>query len=162
MKFWCLVCWFWKFVGLKWSVALGRIKLLFLKHNSLFPLWYYKSNQAYQRIVLYVTLDVLETWLPFSFMILHVKLNIPNNCAICYFRSATGENWHNIMLACARGAKCDESLPAARGRTDCGDNFSYVYFISFIFFCSFLVSLKFLIYFHYIFKMYYVTLTALL
>ncbi|PFX23935.1 Voltage-dependent calcium channel type A subunit alpha-1 [Stylophora pistillata] len=49
------------------------------------------------------------------------------------FRSATGENWHLIMKACASDADCQ--------LTDkkCGSTFAYLYFISFIFFCSFLL-----------------------
>jgi len=55
------------------------------------------------------------------------------------FRSATGENWHNIMLACTKKAVCDNNLPAAGEQVYCGDDFAYAYFISFIFFCSFLM-----------------------
>lgn len=55
------------------------------------------------------------------------------------FRSATGENWHNIMLACGNNAECDRSLPASVGAAYCGNSFTYAYFISFIFFCSFLL-----------------------
>lgn len=55
------------------------------------------------------------------------------------FRSATGENWQMIMLACTPGAWCDPRTGKGE-QDDCGSNMSYVYFISFIFFCSFLVS----------------------
>ncbi|XP_060921233.1 voltage-dependent P/Q-type calcium channel subunit alpha-1A isoform X7 [Labrus mixtus] len=53
------------------------------------------------------------------------------------FRSATGEAWHEIMLACLGGKNCDE----LSGNTDpeCGSQFAYLYFVSFIFFCSFLM-----------------------
>ncbi|XP_047134676.1 voltage-dependent N-type calcium channel subunit alpha-1B isoform X1 [Hydra vulgaris] len=55
------------------------------------------------------------------------------------FRAATGENWHNIMLACTSKAKCDQKLAAAKGQEYCGSEFAYMYFVSFIFFCSFLM-----------------------
>lgn len=53
------------------------------------------------------------------------------------FRSATGEAWHDIMLACLGGKECDP----ASGNTEpeCGSTFAYTYFVSFIFLCSFLV-----------------------
>ncbi|XP_020626974.1 voltage-dependent R-type calcium channel subunit alpha-1E-like isoform X3 [Orbicella faveolata] len=49
------------------------------------------------------------------------------------FRSATGENWQLIMLACTADADCQDK----EGK--CGSAFAYLYFISFIFFCSFLL-----------------------
>ncbi|XP_078356408.1 voltage-dependent L-type calcium channel subunit alpha-1F-like isoform X4 [Oculina patagonica] len=49
------------------------------------------------------------------------------------FRSATGENWQLIMLACTSDADCQ------LGDGKCGSAFAYLYFISFIFFCSFLL-----------------------
>uniref|UniRef100_A0A4W6ENS3 Voltage-dependent P/Q-type calcium channel subunit alpha-1A n=1 Tax=Lates calcarifer TaxID=8187 RepID=A0A4W6ENS3_LATCA len=53
------------------------------------------------------------------------------------FRSATGEAWHEIMLACLGGKECDP----LSGNTDpeCGSQVAYLYFVSFIFFCSFLM-----------------------
>ncbi|TMS15284.1 hypothetical protein E3U43_021746 [Larimichthys crocea] len=56
------------------------------------------------------------------------------------FRSATGEAWHDIMLACLGGKECDP----LSGNTDpeCGSQFAYLYFVSFIFFCSFLKCKK--------------------
>uniref|UniRef100_A0A8C9YJ72 Voltage-dependent P/Q-type calcium channel subunit alpha-1A n=1 Tax=Sander lucioperca TaxID=283035 RepID=A0A8C9YJ72_SANLU len=53
------------------------------------------------------------------------------------FRSATGEAWHDIMLACLGGKECDP----ASGNTEpeCGSTFAYTYFVSFIFLCSFLM-----------------------
>ncbi|KAL6111172.1 cacna1a [Pungitius sinensis] len=53
------------------------------------------------------------------------------------FRSATGEAWHDIMLACLGGKQCDP----ASGNTEpeCGSTFAYTYFVSFIFLCSFLM-----------------------
>ncbi|XP_077059791.1 calcium channel, voltage-dependent, P/Q type, alpha 1A subunit, b isoform X2 [Siphateles boraxobius] len=53
------------------------------------------------------------------------------------FRSATGEAWHDIMLACLGGKKCDEK--SGNEGPECGSNFAYVYFVSFIFLCSFLM-----------------------
>uniref|UniRef100_A0A8C2J5F2 Voltage-dependent P/Q-type calcium channel subunit alpha-1A n=1 Tax=Cyprinus carpio TaxID=7962 RepID=A0A8C2J5F2_CYPCA len=53
------------------------------------------------------------------------------------FRSATGEAWHEIMLACLGGMECDES--SGNEGSECGSNFAYAYFVSFIFLCSFLM-----------------------
>lgn len=54
-------------------------------------------------------------------------------------RSATGEAWHEIMLACLGGKDCDDM--SGNTEPECGSQFAYLYFVSFIFFCSFLVSL---------------------
>lgn len=53
-------------------------------------------------------------------------------------RSATGEAWHDIMLACLGGKPCDPM--SGNTEPECGSQFAYLYFVSFIFFCSFLVS----------------------
>ncbi|XP_035382876.1 voltage-dependent N-type calcium channel subunit alpha-1B isoform X5 [Electrophorus electricus] len=53
------------------------------------------------------------------------------------FRSATGEAWHEIMLACLANRRCDQ-LSASSGN-ECGSDFAYFYFVSFIFLCSFLM-----------------------
>ncbi|XP_031711449.1 voltage-dependent N-type calcium channel subunit alpha-1B-like isoform X6 [Anarrhichthys ocellatus] len=53
------------------------------------------------------------------------------------FRSATGEAWHEIMLACLSNRPCD-SLSGTVGK-ECGSDFGYFYFVSFIFLCSFLM-----------------------
>uniref|UniRef100_A0A8C8SR22 Voltage-dependent P/Q-type calcium channel subunit alpha n=1 Tax=Pelusios castaneus TaxID=367368 RepID=A0A8C8SR22_9SAUR len=53
------------------------------------------------------------------------------------FRSATGEAWHEIMLACLSGKPCDEN--SGIKEHDCGNEFAYFYFVSFIFLCSFLM-----------------------
>ncbi|KAJ8261081.1 hypothetical protein COCON_G00168040 [Conger conger] len=53
------------------------------------------------------------------------------------FRSATGEAWHEIMLACLSQRSCDERSGSV-GR-ECGSDFAYFYFVSFIFLCSFLM-----------------------
>ncbi|KAG9350848.1 hypothetical protein JZ751_024737, partial [Albula glossodonta] len=59
------------------------------------------------------------------------------------FRSATGESWQEIMLACLGGQKCanDTSItpPLPHDNSDCGTDFAYFYFVSFIFFSSFLM-----------------------
>lgn len=55
-------------------------------------------------------------------------------------RSATGEAWHEIMLACLSNRPCDK-LSGTVGK-ECGSDFAYFYFVSFIFLCSFLVSIK--------------------
>uniref|UniRef100_A0A8C5F4X8 Voltage-dependent N-type calcium channel subunit alpha n=1 Tax=Gadus morhua TaxID=8049 RepID=A0A8C5F4X8_GADMO len=56
---------------------------------------------------------------------------------ILLFRSATGEAWHEIMLACLSNKPCDK-LSATVGH-ECGSDFAYFYFVSFIFLCSFLM-----------------------
>lgn len=55
------------------------------------------------------------------------------------FRSATGEAWQEIMLACSNtpDAKCDPKSDDA-GKT-CGTDFAIPYFISFYILCSFLI-----------------------
>ncbi|XP_066509267.1 voltage-dependent P/Q-type calcium channel subunit alpha-1A-like isoform X14 [Hoplias malabaricus] len=53
------------------------------------------------------------------------------------FRSATGEAWHEIMLACLGGKKCDPA--SGNENKECGSNVAYAYFVSFIFLCSFLM-----------------------
>lgn len=53
------------------------------------------------------------------------------------FRSATGEAWHEIMLACLSHRSCDK-LSGTTGK-ECGSDFAYFYFVSFIFLCSFLM-----------------------
>ncbi|XP_051536382.1 probable voltage-dependent N-type calcium channel subunit alpha-1B isoform X3 [Myxocyprinus asiaticus] len=53
------------------------------------------------------------------------------------FRSATGEAWHEIMLACLSNRPCDQ-LSGSSGK-ECGSDFAYFYFVSFIFLCSFLM-----------------------
>ncbi|XP_060107264.1 voltage-dependent N-type calcium channel subunit alpha-1B isoform X2 [Heteronotia binoei] len=53
------------------------------------------------------------------------------------FRSATGEAWHEIMLACLSNQACDKL--AKLSKNECGSDFAYFYFVSFIFLCSFLM-----------------------
>eukprot|EP00794_Sanderia_malayensis_P006217 gene6217-6933_t len=55
---------------------------------------------------------------------------------IVLFRSATGENWQQIMMACINSdsVKC-ETNPAKT----CGTDFAYIYFMSFYMICSFLI-----------------------
>ncbi|KAF7652808.1 hypothetical protein LDENG_00091470 [Lucifuga dentata] len=53
------------------------------------------------------------------------------------FRSATGEAWHEIMLDCLGGKKCDPA--SGNTENECGSTFAYTYFVSFIFLCSFLM-----------------------
>ena len=55
------------------------------------------------------------------------------------FRSATGESWQEIMMACANFPEvmCDMASEDA-GKT-CGVDFAYIYFISFYILCSFLI-----------------------
>lgn len=77
----------------------------------------------------------------------YTLLSLTKVCAhsstfVCFpaCRSATGEAWHEIMLACLGGKDCDP----ASGNTgpECGSTFAYTYFVSFIFLCSFLVRKK--------------------
>ena len=62
------------------------------------------------------------------------------NVLICVVRSATGEAWQEIMMACTNRetTKCDERSDDA-GKL-CGVSFAFPYFISFYVLCSFLVS----------------------
>ena len=55
------------------------------------------------------------------------------------FRSATGENWPNIMKACSGPAMCDPKIEGKTALDTCGSAIAYPYFITFIFFCSFLM-----------------------
>ncbi|KAI3387752.1 hypothetical protein SNEBB_002200 [Seison nebaliae] len=60
------------------------------------------------------------------------------------FRSATGEAWQVIMMACTSGAKCDERYLATQTpdivmANNCGSTLAYIYFITFYILCSFLV-----------------------
>lgn len=56
------------------------------------------------------------------------------------FRSATGEAWQEIMMACSPrdDVKCD---PESDAVNNCGSSIAFPYFISFYVLCSFLVSL---------------------
>ena len=67
------------------------------------------------------------------------------------FRSATGEAWQEIMLACSAREEviCDKSSDSFRTKDSCGSSIAYPYFISFYVLCSFLVSL-----FHLMFMLY--------
>nr|QSV39147.1 voltage-dependent calcium channel L type alpha-1 [Meloidogyne graminicola] len=59
------------------------------------------------------------------------------------FRSATGEAWQEIMLACSdrEDVKCDPASDDYKKdpNAGCGVNFAYPYFISFFMLCSFLI-----------------------
>ncbi|CAH1378096.1 unnamed protein product [Tenebrio molitor] len=58
------------------------------------------------------------------------------------FRSATGEAWQDIMLACAdtENAKCDSRVELKPTDSKyCGSDIAYPYFISFYVLCSFLI-----------------------
>ncbi|XP_065581494.1 muscle calcium channel subunit alpha-1-like isoform X3 [Artemia franciscana] len=57
------------------------------------------------------------------------------------FRSATGEAWQEIMLACStmQTAHCDEKSDDAGHPDGCGTDFAVPYFISFYILCSFLI-----------------------
>ncbi|KAK7939766.1 hypothetical protein WMY93_003092 [Mugilogobius chulae] len=51
------------------------------------------------------------------------------------FRSATGEAWHEIMLACLGNNECDPM--SGNTEPECGSQVAYLYFVSFIFFAHF-------------------------
>ncbi|RUS83605.1 hypothetical protein EGW08_008624 [Elysia chlorotica] len=57
------------------------------------------------------------------------------------FRSATGENWQEIMLACADkpDVKCDPEADGVEDGESCGNSVAYAYFITFYVLCSFLI-----------------------
>lgn len=57
------------------------------------------------------------------------------------FRSATGEAWQDIMMACSAQpeVRCDELSDTPNAQ--CGSSIAYPYFISFYVLCSFLVTL---------------------
>ncbi|XP_077126455.1 voltage-dependent L-type calcium channel subunit alpha-1S [Ranitomeya variabilis] len=56
------------------------------------------------------------------------------------FRCATGEAWHEILLACSYGKMCDPESDFLPGEEyTCGTGFAYFYFISFYMLCAFLI-----------------------
>lgn len=59
------------------------------------------------------------------------------------FRSATGEAWQDIMMACTSEAPCDEKSDewnkTSTESPNCGSNLAIPYFISFYILCSFLI-----------------------
>lgn len=78
----------------------------------------------------HVVIEIEKVW----------RISSVTSLVVCLFpRSATGEAWHDIMLACLGGKDCDEM--SGNTEPECGSQFAYLYFVSFIFFCSFLVSL---------------------
>ena len=56
---------------------------------------------------------------------------------VVYFRSATGENWQQIMMTCT-SANCDPRSESTQ--SDCGTFVAYIYFVAFYMICSFLVG----------------------
>lgn len=75
---------------------------------------------------------------------MHVNESHRNqDICVCICRSATGEAWHEIMLACLGGKECDPL--SGNTEPECGSQVAYLYFVSFIFFCSFLVSAHYII-----------------
>ncbi|XP_049590546.1 dihydropyridine-sensitive L-type skeletal muscle calcium channel subunit alpha-1 isoform X5 [Syngnathus scovelli] len=56
------------------------------------------------------------------------------------FRCATGEAWHEVMLASMYGKKCDAKSDFLPGEEfTCGSNFAIIYFLSFYMLCAFLI-----------------------
>uniref|UniRef100_A0A8D2Q7D9 Voltage-dependent N-type calcium channel subunit alpha n=1 Tax=Varanus komodoensis TaxID=61221 RepID=A0A8D2Q7D9_VARKO len=66
-----------------------------------------------------------------------LSLSLALSLSLSVSRSATGEAWHEIMLACLSDQPCDESSNLSKN--ECGSDFAYFYFVSFIFLCSFLM-----------------------
>lgn len=61
---------------------------------------------------------------------------------LCFMlhRCATGEAWHEVMLACMYGKRCDPKSDYLPGEEyTCGANFAIMYFMSFYMLCAFLV-----------------------
>ena len=79
---------------------------------------------------------------PVYLMILFINVNIP----LSIYRSATGEAWQEIMLACRNHptVMCDVKAEISKPGETCGSNFAFLYFISFYVLCSFLVSTVFM------------------
>ena len=79
---------------------------------------------------------------PVYLMILFINVNIP----LSIYRSATGEAWQEIMLACRNHptVMCDVKAEISKPGETCGSNFAFLYFISFYVLCSFLVSTVFI------------------
>lgn len=116
--------------------------------------WFY-SGPAGSPVVVHFSTDLLFTCI----LTLFVKTQLTANCFLntenfSYFvcllayllqcvlsvnRSATGEAWQEIMMACSNSptALCDIRSDD-RGR-HCGTSFAFPYFISFYILCSFLV-----------------------
>ncbi|TRY91912.1 hypothetical protein DNTS_029630 [Danionella cerebrum] len=58
------------------------------------------------------------------------------------FRCATGEGWHEVMLGCLYGQRCDPKSEYLPGEEyTCGSGFAILYFMSFYMLCAFLVSI---------------------
>ncbi|XP_067209243.1 muscle calcium channel subunit alpha-1 isoform X2 [Linepithema humile] len=58
------------------------------------------------------------------------------------FRSATGEAWQEIMMACSSNpgiVKCDSNSDEINNPVGCGSDIAFPYFISFYVLCSFLI-----------------------
>jgi len=73
---------------------------------------------------------------------IHRNNNFSNffQATIVLFRSATGESWQQIMMACADEpeVQCDPAIAEQNERCG-GSNLAYPYFISFSIICSFLI-----------------------
>ncbi|XP_061901109.1 dihydropyridine-sensitive L-type skeletal muscle calcium channel subunit alpha-1-like [Entelurus aequoreus] len=62
------------------------------------------------------------------------------HAVLLLFRCATGEAWHEVMLASMYGKKCDPKSDYLPGEEfTCGSNFAVIYFISFYMLCAFLI-----------------------
>ncbi|KAA0711746.1 Dihydropyridine-sensitive L-type skeletal muscle calcium channel subunit alpha-1 [Triplophysa tibetana] len=56
------------------------------------------------------------------------------------FRSATGEEWQEVMLGCLYGQRCDPKSDYLPGEEyTCGSGFAVLYFMSFYMLCAFLI-----------------------
>ncbi|XP_062419871.1 dihydropyridine-sensitive L-type skeletal muscle calcium channel subunit alpha-1-like isoform X3 [Pungitius pungitius] len=62
------------------------------------------------------------------------------HAVLVLFRCATGEAWHEVMLACMYGKRCDSKSDFLPGEeSTCGSNFAIIYFMSFYMLCAFLI-----------------------
>lgn len=58
-------------------------------------------------------------------------------------RSATGEEWQEVMLGCLYGQRCDPKSDYLPGEEyTCGSGFAVLYFMSFYMLCAFLVGIS--------------------
>uniref|UniRef100_A0A674MR17 Voltage-dependent L-type calcium channel subunit alpha n=1 Tax=Takifugu rubripes TaxID=31033 RepID=A0A674MR17_TAKRU len=64
----------------------------------------------------------------------------PQAVLLLFRLCATGEAWHEVMLACMYGKKCDPKSDYLPGEEyTCGSNFAIIYFMSFYMLCAFLI-----------------------
>ncbi|XP_055884029.1 muscle calcium channel subunit alpha-1-like isoform X4 [Biomphalaria glabrata] len=132
----------WTFI--KSFQALPYVALLIV---MLFFIYAVIGMQLFGRIKLDLSTEIhdMNNFQHFHFADLSTEIHDMNNfqhfhfAVLVLFRSATGESWQNVMLACSnkKEVKCD---PLAKETDEsCGNEFAYLYFISFYILCSFLI-----------------------